>query len=128
MLTAVRQEGPCRNPGWILHPTRFDELSSLDLAGLPADATRLLQSDGTDGGLFAGYPYLVSAAAVVGSGSGNPAMFFAADWGEAWIAAEPELVGVRLSTAEAAPNQTQIRVVARMNFALRRPELFAVSA
>jgi HK97 family phage major capsid protein len=117
-----------RNPGWVLSPITVDALTKNPKlpSGNPLDASPLLQADGSDGGTLIGYPFVTSEAA---SDGGTPAMFFSADWGEAWIAAYRGLATVDISTDAAfGQDDVLIRAVMRHDFNLRRPTFFVFSS
>jgi HK97 family phage major capsid protein len=111
-----------RSPGWVLPPGTLDVLAPLaDAAGRSLDSTPLLESDGEDGGLLLGYPFVVSAAA-------GGTIFFASDWSEAWVAAGSDLVRVDVSSAaHFAAGETGVRAVLQHDFVLREPGCFAVT-
>jgi len=135
MLTAVRTVDPLVNPvfrapGWILHPATLDALTELLTAnGLAIGAGRsldsfgtLLRLDGLDCGVLLGYPFVVSAAAFDGRAV---RLYFSADWREAWIGVDGDLVTVDLSAdAHFQTDETVIRATMSHDFTLRRPEAF----
>jgi HK97 family phage major capsid protein len=116
-----------RNPGWVLHPRILEDLGKIKLPnGNPLGASPLLQGDGSDGGLLLGYAFVTSEAA---SKNGSPAMFFSADWSEAWIAADRWLAAVDISSSTAfGTDELLVRAVTRHDFTLRRPRFFAFSS
>jgi HK97 family phage major capsid protein len=136
IATAARtREVPLRNPGWILAATTLDELTRLvtpDGLSVPdpqdgrtLDTYSLLRLDGADGGMFLGFPFIASAAAVAQQDPKDPRIFFSADWQDAWIGIDRELVTVDIS-AEAAvrTDETVIRASMYHDFTLRRTEAF----
>jgi HK97 family phage major capsid protein len=133
LATAKRTVDPLLNPtfrapGWVIHPATLDALTRVQPgpAGTSVDMyLGLLSPDGTDGGHLLGYPFFVSAAASVGNAR---ALFFSADWREAWIGADGTLVNVEISTdAHFQTDETVIRATMCHDFTLRRPEAFAWS-
>jgi hypothetical protein len=131
--------------GWILHPTTLDELTTtLTIDGLSAptsgarskstdstprslDSTPLLVHDGEGGGMLLGYPFVVSTAAE-GELADRPPTYFSADWGEAWIGAQRNVVTVDVSTGAKFENdETIVRAIMHHDFAVRRPRCFVYS-
>jgi HK97 family phage major capsid protein len=113
-----------RNPGWILDPLALDDLTKLALPTPETlDIFSVLKSDRTDGGTLLGFPFVMSSAA----SAGEPRrLYFSADWQEAWVAINRELVTVDISTeARFDTNETEIRASMFHDFQLRRPEVFA---
>jgi HK97 family phage major capsid protein len=135
MVGAVRAVDPLVNPvfraaGWVLHPTTLEALTRLmtpDGLGVGAGRTLdtyggLLRLDGSDGGRLLGFPFVVSAGAFDGAAT---RMYFSADWREAWIGLDRELVTVDVSTdAHFQTDETAIRATMLHDFTLRRPEAF----
>ena len=121
MLTEVRKNGcPFRNPGWVFDPNALDELTRLVTAdGLSAveegvgartlDSYELLQLDGIDGGVFLGFPFVLSAGA-------EPNIYFAADWQEAWIGVAAQFVSV--TTQPASGDAIVFRAALPFDFAV----------
>ncbi len=121
MLNVVRNATQAfRNPGWILGPNTLDELTRLVTAdGLSAveegagartlDSYELLQLDGIDGGVFLGFPFVLSAGA-------EPNIYFAADWQEAWIGVATQFVSV--TTQPASADAIVFRAALPFDFAL----------
>jgi HK97 family phage major capsid protein len=120
--------------GWILHPDVLDALSGLltndgltsVAVGTPGawtlDAVTLLTHDGRDGGMLAGYPFVVTPAADDGRA---PTLHFSSDWSEAWIGAYRQLVTVDVSTdVHFQTDETVIRAVMHHDFVVRRPKYF----
>ena len=116
--------------GWVLASSTLDTLTTLvtadGLVGGAAerslDSYRLLQLDGADGGVFLGYPFVLSAGAAPGN------LYFGTDWREALIGVNPSFVSVRVSTEAppAPPGQGfVVRASISLDFALRRPTAFA---
>jgi HK97 family phage major capsid protein len=131
ILESVRKRTPrgkrpaiFRNPGWVLDPLALDELTKLPTAKT-LDTYSLLKLDRTDGGTLLGFPFVMSSAASAGEKEPRR-LFFSADWQEAWVAINRELVTVDIS-AEAGfdANETVIRASMFHDFHLRRPEVFA---
>jgi hypothetical protein len=135
LLRRLRVEAPRRfeNPGWVIDPATLDELARLPTAAHESaaerdtrtlDATRLLESDGFDGGMLLGYPFIVSRAAT--GARRRSRMYFSSDWTEAWIAAGSDLVCVDFSTAAGfSTDSTIVKAVMNHDFVVRRPGLFA---
>jgi Phage capsid family len=127
MVTAVRESPhPFRNPGWVFAATTLDTLTGLVTAdGLSEggdgarslDSYRLLQLDGIDGGVFLGFPFVLSAGAEAN-------IYFAADWQEAWIGVAPHFVSV--SAEPASRDEIVFRASMPLDFALRTTDGFAV--
>jgi Phage capsid family len=122
-----------RSPGWILHPlTLVDSatLRTLDGATVStavnarplADYDLLRLDSGHDGMLF-GAPFVTSGDAV--DATGSPTIFFGADWEEAWIGVDPELVTVDRPAAPAVAGARVIRASMSLDFTLRREPAFA---
>jgi HK97 family phage major capsid protein len=125
ILRSLREDNAIfRNPGWILDPLALDDLTKLPAAGT-LDSYSLFEPDRTDGGTLLGFPFVMSSAASARK-SEPRRLFFSADWQEAWVAINRELVTVDIS-AEAGfdANQTVIRASMFHDFRLRRPGLFA---
>jgi hypothetical protein len=120
------------NPGWVIDVRTLDTLTKLQtndyLTGgvrgrKTLDSTRLLMLDGDDSGVLLGYPFVATAAAREGDKS---RMYFSADWSEAWIGVDQDLVTVAISTeTEFKTDQTLLRAVMHHDFAVRTPNLFA---
>ena len=126
VLTAIRNVNPFRAPGWVLHPATLDLLSQSPPR--PGDTTTLdryrglLCIDGADGGEFLGYPFIVSAAAVDG---GTRRLYFSADWRQAWIGVDGDLVDIEISSeVHFQTDETVIRAVMAHDFGLARAEAF----
>jgi hypothetical protein len=131
VVAAVRAATPAprfRCPGWIIGPESLDRLTQLrtadcltqsdDPRARSLDSFPLLRLDGADGGSFLGYPFVVSAAA-------ENAIYFAADWREAWIGFDGPVVRVDASSDAAfQADQTLIRATMSYDFALRRQQGF----
>ena len=131
VVAAVRTADPApmfRNAGWVLGPESLDRLSRLrtvdcltasdDPRARSLDSFQLLRMDGADGGTFLGYPFFVSAAA-------DAAMYFGADWREAWVGFDGPVVRVDTSSDAAfQADQTLIRATMSYDFALRRQQGF----
>jgi hypothetical protein len=143
MVGQIRRRDQVRfgNAGWVLHPFWLDALTRLltddfqqQGPGTAMDARgsdRLLSSDGRDGGLLLGFPFVVTAAAVGGRDDlgedENPRAWihFSADWSEAWVGAEPGLVAVDVSfESHFQSDETVVRAVVQHDFLLRRPKFF----
>jgi HK97 family phage major capsid protein len=115
-----------RSPGWIFSPLTLDELTTLctvdglseSNGGRTLDSYDLLQLDGVDGGVFLGFPFLISAAAA-------DCIFFASDWQEAWIGLEEYFVSV--SAEPASGDQIVLKAFMPLDFALRTTDGFAAS-
>jgi hypothetical protein len=124
------------NAGWILHPNTLDGLSRLltqntqnqNAPGWGLESALVLTHDGTDGGVFLGYPFIVSAAthdADANEGAGATRIHFSSDWSEAWIGMDRDLVTVDVSVdAHFQTDETVIRAVMYHDFVLRRPPYF----
>jgi hypothetical protein len=130
---------PFRNAGWVLDPRALARLSgalttdAIRQVAPPGagaaphgprprsiDATDVLSYDGRDGGQLLGYPFVVSAAA-----GGATSMFFSADWAEAWIAVDADLVAVDFSSgARFGMGDLVVRAVMHHDFAVRRGAAF----
>ena len=130
LLTAIRNVDPLLNPtfrapGWVLHPATLDLLpqSSSGPAGTTVDMfPGLLRLDGADGGEFLGYPFIVSGAAFDG---GTRRIYFSADWRQAWIGIDGDLVDVDISTdVHFQTDETVIRVTMGHDFDLARADAF----
>ena len=127
MVTDVRKSPhPFRNPGWVFAAKTLDSLTGLVTAdGLSEggdgarslDSFRLLQLDGLDGGVFLGFPFVLSAGA-------DANIYFAADWQEAWIGVAPHFVSV--SAEPASRDEIVFRASMPLDFALRTTDGFAV--
>jgi HK97 family phage major capsid protein len=120
------------NPGWVIGVRTLDALTKLRtdhyLTEAPGgartlDSTRLLMLDGDDSGALLGYPFVATMAAQEGDES---RMYFSADWSEAWIGVDQDLVTVAISTeTEFKTDQTLLRAVMHHDFVVRTPNLFA---
>jgi hypothetical protein len=131
VVTAVRTADSAPtflNPGWVLGLESLDRLSRLktadclieshDPGARSLDSFQLLRLDGSDGGAFLGYPFVISRAA-------EAAIYFAADWREAWIGFDAPLVRADASSEAAFhDDETVVRAVMSYDFALRRPQGF----
>jgi hypothetical protein len=143
MVGEIRRRDQVRfgNAGWILHPFWLDALTRLltddyqqQGPGIALDAKgseRLLSSDGRDGGLLLGFPFVVTAAAAgnrddLGEDDNPRAwIYFSSDWSEAWIGADPGLVTVDVSIdSHFQSDETVVRAVVQHDFLLRRPRFF----
>jgi Phage capsid family len=128
LMKAVRKANPApvfRSPGWILSLRGLQTLTRIrTLDGISEswsrtartlDSYQLLRLDEADGGMFLGYPFVISLAAPA-------AIYFAADWREAWVGIDRELVTVDVSSDAAfGADQTVFRASMAYDFALRRP-------
>jgi Phage capsid family len=133
MIDHVRRAGAHFNAaGWVLHPQALAELTAHTTGdfqgrgpGEALDSRRgLLAYDGADGGALLGYPFIVSDAA----GQPND-MVFSADWGEAWIGVDPDLVTVDISTdVNFQTDETVVRSVMHHDFVVRTPGAFIHTA
>jgi HK97 family phage major capsid protein len=134
MVTTVRLRGVDARfgcAGWILHPNTLDALSTLTtpnglVAGGPPgwvlDGVTLLTHDGHDGGVFLGYPFVVTTATQEGNAI---RVHFSADWSEAWIGVHRRLVTIDVSVdAHFQTDETVIRAVMHHDFVVRRPGCF----
>ena len=114
-------------PGWVIDVPTLEELTTTtDGLGRTLDATRLLVLDDADGGFLLGYPFVATTAAREGS-TRNPKsrMYFSADWSEAWIGIDQNLVSVDFSTETAfTTDETIVRAVMHHDFVVRTPRLF----
>jgi hypothetical protein len=136
LVQGVRSVHPVRNPGWILHPdaldriarflTRDGETAGTATTGRTVDSFQwLVTPDGVDGGTLLGYPFLISAAATVGTAA-RPAAYFSADWQEAWLGIEPYLARLDVTGEPApSPDSTVLRASLPLGVVLRRPAAFA---
>ena len=122
-------EAEFHSPGWILHPSTLDALtSSTTTNGLvhegaqprSLDSLRLLTLDGVDGGALLGYPFATSTAA-------GERLFFAADWRQAYVCVAETPVTVDTPVAPAVPEAVVIRASMTFDFALRRNDGFATA-
>jgi hypothetical protein len=125
-----------RNAGWVLDPGALARLSGalttdairtvVPVGGgaghrpRSVDTTDVLSYDGRDGGHLLGYPFVVSAAA-----GGATSMFFSADWAEAWIAVDGDLVAIDVSSgARFDTGDIVVRAVMHHDFAVRTATAF----
>ena len=130
VVSAVRAaEAEFHSPGWILHPSTLDALtSSTTTNGLvpggaqprSLDSLRLLTLDGVDGGALLGYPFATSTAA-------GERLFFAADWRQAYVCVAETPVTVDAPVAPAVAEAVVIRASMTLDFALRRDDGFATA-
>jgi HK97 family phage major capsid protein len=129
MIDQVRRaRAHFRAAGWVLDPDALAELTALTTGdfqtrgpGVALDSKgELLSYDGADGGTFLGYPFVVSDAA----GQAND-MVFSADWGEAWIGVDRDLVTVDISTdVNFQTDETVVRSVMHHDFVVRTAAAF----
>ena len=130
MLTRLRHDGVhFANAGWVLGPETVDVLTRLgeDRRTL-LDPARHLSVDGRDGGVLLGYPLIVSPAAR-DVAADTWMIHFSADWGQAWIGADRQLVTVDISTeAHFQRDETVVRAVMHHDFAVRHPQSFIYTA
>jgi hypothetical protein len=114
--------------GWVLHPDALATLTATPTADCLAAGAgpsldsrgELLSYDGADGGTLLGYPFIVSE----GAGGGND-MFFSADWSEAWIGIDRDLVTIDISTeVNFETDETVVRAVMHHDFVVRIPGSF----
>jgi hypothetical protein len=139
MVGTLRRRGPdvhWGNAGWVLHPHTLDGLSRLltqntqhqNAPGWGLESALLLTHDGSDGGDFLGYPFIVSAATYdkdANQRAGKTRIHFSSDWSEAWIGADRDLVTVSVSVdAHFQTDETVIRAVMNHDFVVRRPPYF----
>ena len=111
--------------GWIIDPATFVTIARLEQGGRSWESTGLLEHDGTGTGLLLGYPFVVTAAVAPADAASELRLYFAADWGEAWIAAGGGGVRVDISADERSTSgETVIRAVLRHDFELRRSGRF----
>jgi HK97 family phage major capsid protein len=139
MIDQVRrgQPGPLRPAyfgaaGWVLHPSALATLTATTTAdflaagnGVSLDSRgELLSYDGGVGGELFGYPFFVSE----GAGE-DDAMFFSADWSEAWLGIDRDLVTVDISTdVNFQTDETVLRIVMHHDFVVRTPRSFIHTA
>jgi hypothetical protein len=121
---------PFRSAGWVLDPSALDALVAVQTAtGFAVgdggrgprslDDTDLLRYDGRDGGELLGFPFCVS------EGAGVNKLFLAADWGEAWIGVDGDIVRVDFDTdAGFAGDGMTVRAVMHHDLLIRRPQGF----
>ena len=139
VVSAVRAaEAEFHSPGWILHPSTLDALtSSTTTNGLvpggaqprSLDSLRLLTLDGVDGGALLGYPFATSTAA-------GERLFFAADWRQAYVCVAetpvtvdtPVAPAVRRGRRDQGIDDPRLRLAARRRVRDRRPSVRRVSA
>ena len=112
-----------RSPGWILNPATLDKLTRSGEPGGDAartlDTFRLLTLDGADGGTLVGLPFVTSGAAT------KPEIYFAADWGDAWVAVRGTPVTIDTPVEPSVVGAVVIRASMNVGFALRRKDGFA---
>lgn len=115
----ARPQAYFRRPGWVLGPETLDLLARTpERAGRDLDSTRLLTLDGEDGGVLLGYPFVATEAA-------DGRTYLSADWREAWIGVDRELVRIDISTDTAfQSDETVVRAVMHHDFLVRRPRSF----
>jgi hypothetical protein len=129
-----------RDAGWVLHPNTLQaltELATVDGRTMSAKGTassldafgagQLLAQDGSDGGILLGYPFVVTEAAADAPREDprNSRMYFASDWGAAWVSATSPLVEVDFSgDIRFNQDETVVRAIMHHDFALSRPEFF----
>jgi HK97 family phage major capsid protein len=135
LAQAYATQTPLRAPGWVISAARYaalvtaltdDGRGEAGAGGRTLDNSRLLTYDGNGGGLLFGYPFAITPAATQ-PGAMPPVdeVYFAADWREAWIAVDRQLVTVDLSTdADFGTDETVVRAVMRHDFVVRRPRAF----
>jgi hypothetical protein len=123
-----------RNPGWVLSPGALAGLAGIvtqdgsadqgpGAGARTVDNTRLLVSDGRDGGEFLGFPFIATVAA--SSANAPERMFLSSDWSEAWIGTDRDLVTIDISTdTRFRDDETVVRVVMYHDFVVRRPAYF----
>jgi hypothetical protein len=114
-------------PGWVIDLPTLDELTTnTDALRRTLDTTRLLVLDDTDGGFLLGYPFVATTAAREETAGGpRRRMYFSADWSEAWIGIDQDLVTVDFSTETAfTTDETIIRAVMHHDFVVRTPSMF----
>jgi hypothetical protein len=117
---------PLRNPGWIIDRGTFDKLTKLPTENAIAegeegarslDSYGLIRRDGVDGGTLLGFAVVTCA---------TEGVFFSADWDEAWIGIERNLVNVAVSAESGfAADETVIRATMSFDARLRRDGAFA---
>lgn len=124
MLTLLRGDPHPRfgNAGWIIAPETLDAITVREQGARTWDSTRLVVQDGADGGTLFGYPFVASAAAREEEAA---RIFLSADWSEAWIGIEGDLVTIDISTdAGFQTDETVVRAVMCHDIVVRRPEFF----
>jgi HK97 family phage major capsid protein len=143
MVSRLRNSRGIRfeNAGWVLHPSTLDALTSIltrdgqqekpaRAVGQSLDAIgsgRLLEQDGTDGGVLLGYPFVVTEAAADDPAADPRAsrMYFSSDWGAAWVSTVDPLVELDFSgDIRFDQDETVVRAIMHHDFALSRPEFF----
>ena len=119
-----------RSPGWILNPATLDKLTRLGLPrsddALTLDTFRLLTLDGADGGTLVGLPFAASGAAAVSET--EPGIYFAADWGDAWVGVRDTPVTVDTPVEPSVDGAVVIRASMDLGFALRREDGFVLAS
>jgi hypothetical protein len=146
MVGMIRRRPQVRfgSAGWILHPFWVDALTRVLTTdyqqmgwgqGLDAASKELLAPDGSDGGTLLGFPFISTRAATgerdatdddeEGADLARAWIHFSADWSEAWIATNPDVVTVDVSIdAHFQSDETVVRAVVNHDFLVRRPEFF----
>jgi hypothetical protein len=121
------------NPGWVIDVRTLDVLTKLLTKNYlvrtrdrynarTLDSSRLLMLDGDDSGVLLGYPFVATTAAREGNKS---RMYFSADWSEAWIGIDQDLVTVDVSTeTDFKTDETVVRAVMHHDFVVRTPSRF----
>jgi hypothetical protein len=110
--------------GWVIHPSTFNAVTKLRQGNRTWDSTRLIEHDGSGGGLLLGYPFALSSA-TLSPADAVTRIFFSSDWSEAWIGTCPDVVRIDVSfDARFQSDETVIRAVLRHDFTLRRPAVF----
>jgi hypothetical protein len=117
-----------RSAGWILHPRTLDALTRF-VPPAPDDAPTLkefclLKLDGADGGMLVGLPFVTSEAVAVREAA-EPRIYFAADWGDAWVGVAGTPVTVDTPVEPSVTSEVVIRASMALDFALRRDDGFA---
>ena len=114
-----------RSPGWILGARTLDDLT-LSVLKVTDDAPtrdtfRLLTLDGANGGRLVGLPFVTSGAVA----EREPRIYFAADWGDAWVGVGGRPVTVDTPAEPSVAGEVVIRASMTLDFALRRDDGFA---
>ena len=143
VVTKVLGQRPAfRSPGWVLHPDLLDRVlrirtidgeqqSTANAARSTANAARSLSSFGllrvvsAGEGMLLGFPFVTSFKATNGADPGEPRIYFASDWQEAYVAIDPSFVTVDLPVTPFVEDATVIRASMPVDFALRRTTAFA---